>query len=149
MKIASAAAAMAAIVAAGSLATPSFAQDYGAYGYGDNYRNPCQQAQHDGGTGGGVLGALAGAVIGGNVAHGGGRTGGAIIGALAGAAIGDNIGRASAENSGACEGADYGRYDQTYYSGVAYRAYPYDRGYGYDRAAVYRHDHRDDRYHDR
>ena len=150
MKIASVTAAMAAIVAAGSLATPSFAQDYGSYGYayGDEGRNPCQQAQHDNGTGGGLLGAIAGAVIGGNIAHHGGRTGGAIIGALAGAAIGNNVGRASAKSSGVCEGADQGRYDQVYYSGAAYRTYQYDRGYAYptERAYDYPRDGGYDRY---
>ncbi len=147
MKFAPAAAAMAAIVAAGSLATPSFAQDYGSYGYDNGYRNPCQQAQHDSGTGGGVLGALAGAVIGSNLAaHSGGRPGGAILGAMAGAAIGNNIGRASAKQSGVCDGADYGRYNQGYYSGVAYRTYSYQPRYGYDRYGDYhRHHHHYDR----
>ncbi|HEY2661322.1 MAG TPA: glycine zipper 2TM domain-containing protein [Caulobacteraceae bacterium] len=135
MKFAPAAAAMAAIVAAGSLATPSLAQDYG-YGSPNDYRNPCQAAQHDSGTSGGVLGALAGAVIGSNLAaHSGGRPGGAILGALAGAAIGNNIGRSSAKSSGACDGADYGRYEPVYYS-APYQPYGYGRHY--DRGAYYR-----------
>lgn len=90
-----------AALAAGAIATPSFAQD------------PCHQKQHNNGTAGAVLGGLAGAVIGSNVtSHRGSRTGGAIIGGLAGAAIGNNIGRSSAK----CDGR-YTYYNQPSYNG--------------------------------
>ena len=96
-----------AALAAGAIATPSFAQD------------PCHQKQHNNGTAGAVLGGLAGAVVGSNVtSHRGSRTGGAIIGGLAGAAIGNNIGRSSTK----CDG----RY--TYYNGRSYNQ-PYNGYY--------------------
>lgn len=61
------------------------------------YRDtPCEQRKHTNATTGTVIGALAGAALGSNIASGGGRTGGAIIGALAGGAVGNNIGRSTA-----------------------------------------------------
>lgn len=107
-KIAACSAAALTVLSAGAAATPSFAQDYGRYGYG--YADPCQTTQHDRGTTGAVLGGLAGALIGSNLAsHHGGRAGGAALGAVAGAVIGNNIGRSSAKSSDACGARDYGR----------------------------------------
>jgi hypothetical protein len=111
-------------------AAPSMAQDY----YRGGYPTPCAQAAHRSGTSGAVLGALAGAALGSNLAsHHGGRSGGALIGALAGAAIGNNIGRS--QSADRCDGAygdnaGYGyapAYGATYYGG-GYRA-PVYRGY--------------------
>jgi uncharacterized protein YcfJ len=137
------AAVLAAVIAAGSLASPVMAQDY------RDYRGParydaaaCQAVKHDSQTKGTVFGALVGAVIGSNLAaHGGGRTGGALLGAAAGAAVGGNIGVSSAHNTEACQAAQadaaYGpvRYDGRYaqYQNAQYRdgqyAPRYDRGY--------------------
>jgi hypothetical protein len=102
-----------AALAAAAIASPSFAQD------------PCHQQQHNNGTTGAVLGGLAGAVIGSNVAGHGARTGGTIIGGLAGAAIGNNIGRSSTK----CDG----RYSY-YYNGRYYDRPQYGNTYngGYD-----------------
>lgn len=61
------------------------------------YRDtPCEQRKHDRAAAGTVIGALAGAALGSNIASGGGRMGGAIIGGVAGAAVGNNIARSSA-----------------------------------------------------
>jgi hypothetical protein len=117
-------------------AAPSMAQDY----YRGGYPSPCAQAAHRSGTTGAVLGALAGAALGSNLAsHHGGRSGGAVIGALAGAAIGNNIGRS--QSADRCDGynASYGyapAYGATYY-GAGYRA-PVYRGYD-RRGQDYRH----------
>ncbi|MDB5447231.1 MAG: glycine zipper protein [Phenylobacterium sp.] len=126
MKIAALSATALALVTAGAVATPSFAQDYPGYGYGR--ADACQSKQHNNGTTGAVLGGIAGALIGSNLAsHHGGRTGGMALGAVAGAVLGNNLGRSSAKSSGACDERDYGR--------VAYRrTQPYDGGgyYGSD-----------------
>ena len=61
---------------------------------GDRYDSDgrrCAEAKSNNQLAGGILGALAGAAIGSNVAKGGGRTGGAIIGGVAGAAVGSSI----------------------------------------------------------
>jgi len=114
-----------AAVAATSIATamPASAQDYG---YAPA-RDACAQTQHDRGTGGAILGALAGAAIGSNLAsHHGGRSGGAILGALAGAAVGNNVGRSSGQGSEACRERDEA---PVYYTetSASYGGY-YDRG---------------------
>jgi hypothetical protein len=107
-----------AALAAGAIATPSFAQD------------PCHRQQHNNGTAGAVIGGLAGAAIGSNVAGHGARTGGTILGGLAGAAIGNNIGRSSTKCDGRYSyyynGRYYDRpaYGNTYYNGA------YDGRYG-------------------
>ena len=138
--IATATAALTAVIAIGSIASPVMAQDYRGYNGGparyDAYA--CQQTKHQSQTSGGIIGALTGAVIGSNLAaHGGGRTGGALLGAAAGAAIGSNIGVSSAHNSGACQSADY--YSQTNY-GYAY-GNNYNSGRGYIETRDYRRDH--------
>jgi hypothetical protein len=132
MKLAPITAALAAVITIGSVASPVMAQDYrGYYGGQPGYdAYACQQTKHQNQTAGGILGALAGAVIGSNLAaHGGGRTGGALLGAAAGAAVGSNIGVASAHDSGACRAA---------YQDNAYGQARYDNGYRYNREAQYR-----------
>lgn len=55
----------------------------------------CMREEANRSTGGALLGGILGAVIGSNLASGGGRTGGAIIGGAAGAAIGANVAKNS------------------------------------------------------
>jgi hypothetical protein len=75
-----------------------------------DYRDDgCTDRIHDNGVAGALIGGAAGAVIGSNVARGGGRTGGALIGAAAGAAVGSNIARSSTKDR--CRGGSrYVRY---------------------------------------
>ena len=54
-------------------------------------RAACHDEKKDNEVGGALLGGIAGAVLGSNVARGGGREGGAIIGGVGGAALGANI----------------------------------------------------------
>jgi hypothetical protein len=61
-------------------------------------REACHDDKKSNEVGGALLGGIAGAVIGSNVARGGGREGGAIIGGVGGAALGSNI----AKNSTHC-----------------------------------------------
>jgi hypothetical protein len=123
MKIAALSATALAVVTAGAVATPSFAQDYGYYGADA----ACHDSQHNSGTTGAVIGGIAGALIGSNLAsHHGGRTGGAALGAVAGALVGNSIGRSRAKESNACDGRDYGRVTyrerQSSYGGDYYRS---------------------------
>lgn len=100
----------------------SYDARYGAGAY-DRYRvdwyrpyasSPCERAARGSSTTGGVIGALAGAAIGSNIAAGNARTEGAVLGALVGGALGANIGRANAK----CDARGYYfNRDQT----VAYR----------------------------
>jgi hypothetical protein len=129
MKIALISTAMAGILAVSAFSTPSFAQDYrGDYGYRDG-PTPCQQVKRSNSTAGTLFGGILGAVVGSNLAHGGGRTGGAVIGGLAGAALGSNIARSSADNSEYCQGGVYSYAPPP-------PAYRYEERYsGYDRYA--------------
>jgi hypothetical protein len=54
-------------------------------------RRECRSKKQGNTVAGGLLGGIAGAVIGSNLAHGGGRTGGAVIGGVGGAAAGATI----------------------------------------------------------
>jgi hypothetical protein len=56
-------------------------------------RRECRNKKNGNTAAGAILGGIAGAVIGSNLAHGGGREGGAIIGGVAGAAGGSAIAR--------------------------------------------------------
>lgn len=105
---------------------PGYAQGYGGQGYGDqDYRyrdNPCERRRSNNTTAGGVIGALAGAAIGSNVAARNARTEGAVLGALVGAGVGASVGRSTAQ----CDtNGYYYSYNQTY---------PYNEG-GYYRGA--------------
>ncbi|MDB5433571.1 MAG: hypothetical protein JWP35_4687 [Caulobacter sp.] len=88
--------------------------------YGPYRGSPCEQQRSDRTVGGGLIGALAGAAIGSNLAGHGVRTEGAVLGAVAGGVIGANVGRSTAR----CDtsGYYYG-YEQTY----PYRESGYDR----------------------
>jgi Glycine zipper 2TM domain len=80
-------------LAAGFLVAPSFVMAQGAYNYqGYNPNTNCQQSVNDGRTAGGIVGALAGAALGSNVAGRGVRTEGAVLGAVVGAVAGSQIG---------------------------------------------------------
>jgi hypothetical protein len=57
----------------------------------------CREKKSNNQVAGGLLGGIAGAVIGSNVARGGGRTGGAIIGGAAGAVAGSSIAKGEAK----------------------------------------------------
>jgi hypothetical protein len=120
--------AVVAALAAGSIATPTFAHDYG-YGYGDSRYDYCRQKGKDGAVAGALLGALAGAVLGSNVSGHGARSEGGAIGAAAGAAIGAGVGHSTAKQN--CR-ARYGYYD----------GYGYRNGYAYDSRYDYRTDQR-------
>jgi uncharacterized protein YcfJ len=125
---------VAAVTAAGALTAPivANAQSRG-YRYEDSdryYRDACRDTRHDRRVAGGVLGAIAGGVIGSNVDHHGGNTDGTLLGAAAGAAIGSNIGAhtANCDNRGAYWSYNntYG-YDRSYYYRGRYNDSWYDR----------------------
>lgn len=114
-----------------------------AQGYRYGYRGDCTDRIHGNGTTGLLLGGVAGALVGSNLAaHHGGRAGGAALGGLAGAALGSNIARSSTKDS--CRGYYRPNYRSSYYDrrdyGPSnYDSYPsayyapryprYDRGY--------------------
>ena len=122
MKTAAITGAAIAALAATAIATPSFARD------------PCQQRKHNNGTAGAVIGGIAGAVLGNNIAHGGGRTGGTIIGGVAGAALGNSIGRSSTKCDGYAyyNGGYYDAYGNWHASAPTYYSSPYAGQYGYN-----------------
>lgn len=95
-----------------------------AQGYGPDYAyrdNPCERRRSNNTTAGGVIGALAGAAIGSNVAARNARTEGAVLGALVGAGVGASVGRSTAQ----CDtNGYYYSYNQTY----PYREGGYYRG---------------------
>ncbi|MDP2260352.1 MAG: glycine zipper domain-containing protein [Caulobacter sp.] len=101
----------------------------GAYGrdvaYNDAYApyrdSPCERRRDGNTTAGAIIGALAGAAIGSNVAASGVRTEGAVLGALVGGGVGGAIGRSSAKCDN--DGYWYSR-DQT----ISYREAGYRRG---------------------
>jgi hypothetical protein len=99
------AAAVAAMTLAGALAAPQVAsaQQTAYDARTGTYYDPCQRDKTNREIAGGVLGAIGGAVIGSNLAHGGGRDGGAVIGGVVGAAGGAAVGGATA----ACDSARY------------------------------------------
>ena len=157
MKVAMISGAVIAALAAGAIATPSFAQPYG-YGYA----NDCRQDRGNAAAGT-IIGGIAGAVLGSNLAaHHGGRSGGAAIGAVAGALLGNSIGRSSSQS---CDYRDYdasyrtpayssGYYAQPsygagYYTQPAYGYRAYDTRYSYDAYSRPQYDRDRDHYRDR
>lgn len=95
---------------------------------GGSYSDPCRDDAKRNATAGGVIGALAGAVIGSNVAARNAKTEGAVLGAVvgagAGAVIGNSAAKARCDNRG-----QYWSYDDTvpYRESADYR----DRAGGY------------------
>ncbi len=134
--------ALTAISATPSLAAAQSTTYYGSRSY--DY-DPCRRDTVGRTTAGGILGALAGAAIGSNVAGHGVRKEGAVLGALAGAAVGAGIGNSSA----ACRPAPSQAYntDNRDYGGTSYPNDGYDdrynNGYG---SAGYNGDHGEDGY---
>jgi hypothetical protein len=103
----------------------------GYYGRPTTYNGPvtCRN-DHSSATAGGILGALAGAALGSNIAAGGHRTDGAILGGVVGAGIGASVG--NAHDKYRCDNrGPYYSYSDT----IAYREDPrwrsgrYDYGY--------------------
>ena len=146
MKIALVSGALVAALAAGAIATPTFAQDYRSHDRG------YASCGRDGAATGTVVGAVTGGFLGSQLAGRGDRTGGTILGALAGGLFGNAIGRSSSHNSYACDShtqyrSGYGqdRYRQTdygrsyysdsnrYYGSGARNWSDSNRSYGYDR----------------
>jgi hypothetical protein len=140
MKAAAISGAVIAALAAGALATPTFAQPYRSYAYD----NGCQTRSD--GTAGAVIGGIAGALLGSNLAsHHGGRAGGAAIGGVAGALIGNSIARSNdgcRTYSQAYRAPVYGyrdRYASGYGDSYAYRDNSRYQAYGdNDRYQAYR-----------
>lgn len=125
------------------VSAPTFASAQGYYDRGYAY-DPCQRERTNRGVGAGIIGALAGAAIGSNVAARNARTEGAVLGGVVGAVGGSAIGRSSA----ACERGyttaprtsyyqerDHGYYDNRYgdrYSYERNRYAPAYSDYAYD-----------------
>lgn len=125
------------LMPAAASAQPRAGEQYAdANGY---YYDGCRRAQSSNATGAGLLGAVAGAVIGGNVASRNARDEGAVLGGLLGAAVGASIGK----NAAACRSDGYTSYQQTYqqpqvyYSQSYYSRQPYYYGQGYGPAYSY------------
>jgi hypothetical protein len=126
-------------VALGALAVPAAAsaQTYDRYGYGyGDRRVECRDTRGNQ-TAGAVIGALAGAALGSNVAGRGAKSEGGVIGALAGAAIGAQAAKGASSGChdrygssryGSTTGYGYGS-SQPYYG--ASSGYGYGRDYGY------------------
>jgi hypothetical protein len=126
-------------------AQPNSYQYQGGYQGQDYLAEQCQKQQRDRMVAGGAMGAIAGAVLGSNVAGHGAKSEGGVLGALAGALAGGAIGRSTAK----CDAytgrstAPYDRYGQDRYNGnseyddygleggpYAPASYAYDRSYG-------------------
>jgi hypothetical protein len=100
------------------------ANRYGSYAsQGGTYNDPCRNTRNNRTALGGVIGALAGAALGSNVAARNARTEGAVLGAVVGGAIGAGVGRANANYKCDSRGPYYS-YDQT----IPYRESNYYRG---------------------
>lgn len=87
----------------------------GYYGGDASYNAPVR-CNNNAAVTAGIIGALAGGVLGSNVSHGGGRTGGTVLGALAGGGIGAAVGHAHDKQKCDERGAYY-----TYNDTVPYR----------------------------
>ncbi len=109
-------------LAAVLMAQPAAAQQqYG--GYHDQHvsnQQQCQQSRQNRTVGGALIGGIAGALLGREVADRGVRGEGALLGAVVGATAGGMIGR----NTAQCAQVPQGSYDP--YSGQPYGQYPQD-----------------------
>lgn len=101
--------------------------------YGRNASTTAVRCSSDNTVAGGVLGALAGAILGSQVASHGARTEGAVLGGVAGAVIGGSVGNASSKDGNIrCDSrGPYFTYDQTmpYRVGRQRYASAYDNSY--------------------
>jgi len=118
------------LLAAGAMAAALFAvQPAAAQGYPSYHdehvanQHACQQSRSNRTIGGAIIGGIAGALLGREVADRGVRSEGAILGAVVGATAGGAIGRNSAE----CDRVYAEDYDP--YTGQAYNRYPYEEPY--------------------
>lgn len=117
-------------------------RSYGGRDYGGTYRgydyysayrdNPCERSRDNRTVGGALIGALAGAAIGNNLADRDVRSEGTVLGAVVGGALGAGVGRSTAQ----CDSSGYYfTYNQTYPyrepGGYGYRGYRSGR-YDYD-----------------
>lgn len=112
------------LAAALAAAQPAAAQQYPTY-HDAHVANQqqCQQARNGRMIGGAIIGGIAGALLGRDVADRGVRGEGTLLGAAVGAAAGGAIGRSTAR----CEGVPQGDYDPYY--GQAYNRYPAEDPY--------------------
>lgn len=94
----------------------------------------CRASQQNRTLGGGAIGAVAGAVIGSQVAARGHRSDGSVLGAVVGAVAGGMIGRSTANNGYACNAPVQGSYDPYY--GQPYGNQGYQQPYG-DNSGLY------------
>lgn len=108
---------------------------------GSDYQQDCLKKKRDRMVAGGALGAIAGAVLGSNVAGRGAKSEGGVLGAVAGAVAGGAIARSTAKCDAYSGG--YGQYGNGYQGGdpryddygleggpYAPASYSYDRSYG-------------------
>jgi len=94
-----------------AMAQPASAQQYSTYHDAHVAAQQCQQSRQNRTVGGAILGGLAGAILGHNVAGGhGSRDEGTALGAVVGAVAGGAIGR----NTAQCSDTVSGQYDQYY-----------------------------------
>lgn len=101
---------------------PASAQQYRSYHDETVSRHEqCQRSQQNRQIGGAIIGGIAGALLGREVADRGVRGEGAALGAVVGAAAGAGVGRATAD----CDTRVRGDYDPMYGEPV-YRGQPYD-----------------------
>lgn len=126
-----------ALMGAMLIAQPAAAQQY--RNYQDEHlarQEQCERQQQRRQIGGAIIGGIAGALLGREVADRGVRGEGAAVGAVAGAVVGAGVGRSTAN----CDQRVQGRYDQY--------GRPYDRGYddGYGRDNSGLYGGRDDGY---
>ncbi len=104
-----------------AFAQPAAAQNYS--NYHDEHvatQRQCQQSRNGNTAAGAVVGGLAGAVLGSQVAGSGRRSDGSILGAVLGAAVGAGIARSNAR----CDQVPQGSYDP--YNGQGYGQNPND-----------------------
>jgi hypothetical protein len=106
----------------GAYSRQNGAFDYNGPGRGAASSYDCSRQRSNSATAGGIIGALAGAAIGSNVAGRGVRTEGAVLGAIVGGAAGVAIGR----NSAQCDARGY---YYSYNDTRPYREPTYGRGY--------------------
>jgi hypothetical protein len=126
---------------AASAQTPYDQRAYDARG--GYYYNGCERAQNNRSIGGGLAGAVGGAVLGGNVASRKVRDEGAILGGVVGAIVGSQIGKSTAAcdpgqgraptTYGYTQAPQPGAYDYPPQYGYSYAPPPPAYDYGYDR----------------
>lgn len=101
----------ASIIAVGALIAASSTN-----AYAQNYDGYCYQKNDNTRTTGTVIGAIAGAVLGSNIAGHGNKTSATVTGAVVGGVAGSQIGgQIKSTNKAKCLGNNYYRYDSGYY----------------------------------